>query len=221
VRVPGTDDVRRTVLRRQRTRLLGAVGVAVLALAGAFGAYVTKATTAPAYAPASLSARPSAPPSSAATTEASASPSGSPTGEPAAAVDLHLTGPASAVLTASDGHYQGTVSITLRYDGLTPYQQTGIFVTYPAGVQMAVGASAGFGPCLVSPEPDSFECSADPVPAGGGKVSYVIPLTADYAPQPHDLTLSGFRLRVEATGYADPTPSDNAVAIELVLKATG
>jgi hypothetical protein len=74
--------------------------------------------------------------------------------------------------------------------------------------------------------PDSVRCDADAVPAGGGQVTYVVPLRADYAPPSQGLTLPGFGVRVQATdnagtAYADPTPPDNSVVVELVLKATG
>jgi hypothetical protein len=230
VRVPGTDDVRRTVLRRQRLRLGGAVSAASLAVVAALSVYMTTATRAPTLAPASPSAQ-SAPSSSAspalpATRGVPGSPFGSPTEALATTVDLRVSGPASAVLTVSGGHYQATINITVHNDGLTPYQNTGIFVSYPAGVQIDFSRGQPFGPCVVVAAPDSVRCDADAVPAGGGQITYAVPLRADYAPQPQGLTLSGFGVRVEATdnagsAYPDLTPSDNSVAIELVLKATG
>jgi hypothetical protein len=194
------------------------------------GDSATEATgTAPASAadtpPASASTASAPADTAPATTTAQPVPTASPQESVAPAsmpADLHIAGPTEVTLTPSNGKYAGTLTLTVSNTGPTPYGQTGVDITMPAGVTVDFSNGPPFGPCVFQGSASNWVCGGQVVPARGGTLTYHIQLVADYAPQATGLTISGFDLRVQAlsdagTAYPDPTPGDNEIAVQIKL----
>jgi hypothetical protein len=224
VRVPGTDVVRRTVLRRQRARTRAVGALASVALVGMFGVAVAdrrdhgSADGPVATASADTTTSPSAP------VDGSLRPGSvdGPGSDPPSPADLHLSAVKNLTLTfnRTTGRYEGTLSLTVRNTGPTPYEQSYLYLAQPAGVGVIV---RDFAPCVGSGTPEPTVCDGPAVPARGGQVTYPVWVSANYGHQKKPLTLTGLTLRMAARipggdhEYPDPTPADNKVAVTLVL----
>jgi hypothetical protein len=139
--------------------------------------------------------------------------------------DLHLSGPGELALTASDGRYHGTLTMTLRNSGPTPYGQTFLRMSVPNGITWEFQSDPPWFPCLLMGGDDQWDCMGSSVPARGGTVTITLALTADYAPGPAMTLPRTFTFLVVAAAlthqeeYADPTPADNRISVTVKLAA--
>lgn len=140
-------------------------------------------------------------------------------------VDLSISGPTSVTLTSDGTIYRGQVTITATNHG-QPYNQTLVPVAFPAGVKIDFNAGNPWQGCsgAGTPSPYSWMCYAPTVPAGGSS-SWVLHLTADYAPRTSELILHGLSFSIFAGNgqgvfYNEPNSADNTVTMDVVLPAT-
>lgn len=212
---PGTDVVRQLAARRQRVH---AVSLAVLLLLVGVGGGVALGAI-------QGTGRPAVPGASATTASPSSSPTTSPTPSPteqtptSPPVDLSIVGDASVGMQYTGGHYAGTLYLTLRNIGPTPYKRTIIYLTLPAGISLD---NPSFGGCVAAQAPETWQCFTNSIPALGGTTNLTVPLLADFAQQKTDTPIDGFAIRVAAdlaTGVpaTDLSPDDNTLHTRLVL----
>jgi hypothetical protein len=229
---PGANAVRRTVLRRQRRRVVLAGVAAVLAVASAIGlsrflpTHVAPINPEPSVSASTPAAPPaSSPPASAASPSTSPSPTPSSSASSASAgpvsgTDLHVTGPTSVTLASDGTVYRGQFNLIITNTG-DPYQGTVVYLTNPAGVDVDYAAGdPGFANCLNARPPETWFCSGPSIPAGG-RVDTTVHIVAQYAPRTTELVIDGFALRYAGGTGPDPTPADNIVTLRIVLPAAG
>ena len=135
---------------------------------------------------------------------------------------LEIALPGSVTLHSDGTVYRGEFTVTVKNTG-NPFTSGQVFVTAPTGIEVEFTAGdPGFNGCTYITGPEYYGCVGLVVPGLGGVVSKVVHLKGNFAPQADEVVLHGFSVRYTVMttngGTApDATPSDNTVALDVIL----